>query len=330
MVARSSAGRTIRFAILVVGIGSFRRRPSAWRGNFARSFPTYRCKSPMRGREPSGETKGRPGLYSGRIPTGLACCFGSRLWGQRHYLQRARGGNPSRPNPGPNPRGCRPLRPGAMTISPGPDAKKSAWETENASASNLPRYTMGNRVAITACPQTQRMESKLWLPSHCWSAWKRCRARRKKWRVSCGAPCPSPNRRQPPPHGLPCASADPRSGYGCLFSTRRQVNAHLTGPIAAALMARAADLLASPVTDKEKVDVLAGKLPCQPAAPNRSNVQKLQADETRWNQRRDMLRLLGGAPPAPQESDNTWGRGNSRLRNRCLHALFPRPEKPCR
>ena len=53
-----------------------------------------------------------------------------------------------------------------------------------------------------------------------------------------------------------------RSTFGIFdaFPDEEGRNAHLTGPIAAALMARAADLLASPPVI-EKVDVLAGKLP---------------------------------------------------------------------
>jgi quinol monooxygenase YgiN len=53
-----------------------------------------------------------------------------------------------------------------------------------------------------------------------------------------------------------------RSTFGIFdaFPNEEGRNAHLTGPIAAALLARASDLLASPPVI-EKVDVLAGKLP---------------------------------------------------------------------
>ncbi len=48
--------------------------------------------------------------------------------------------------------------------------------------------------------------------------------------------------------------------FRCLPRRRRPRQAHLTGPIAAALMAQAADLLAEAPTI-EKIDVLAAKLP---------------------------------------------------------------------
>jgi quinol monooxygenase YgiN len=53
-----------------------------------------------------------------------------------------------------------------------------------------------------------------------------------------------------------------RSTFGIFdaFPNEEGRNAHLTGPIAAALLARASDLLASPPVI-EKVDVLAAKLP---------------------------------------------------------------------
>jgi quinol monooxygenase YgiN len=73
--------------------------------------------------------------------------------------------------------------------------------------------------------------------------------------------------------GLPLAQAEPAttawfalrlgpSTFGIFdaFPDEAGRQAHLTGPIAAALMAQASDLLAKP-PDIEKVDVLAAKLP---------------------------------------------------------------------
>jgi quinol monooxygenase YgiN len=73
--------------------------------------------------------------------------------------------------------------------------------------------------------------------------------------------------------GLPLAQAEPQttiwfaiklgpSTFGIFdaFAGESGRQAHLSGPIAAALMAKAADLLAEPPSI-EKVDVLAAKLP---------------------------------------------------------------------
>src|ERR1700722_5611825 len=74
-------------------------------------------------------------------------------------------------------------------------------------------------------------------------------------------------------NGLPLAEAEPQTtawfaikfgastfGIFDVFPDESGRQAHLSGPIAAALMAKAADLLAEPPSI-EKVDVIAAKLP---------------------------------------------------------------------
>ena len=92
------------------------------------------------------------------------------------------------------------------------------------------------------------------------SGWKQSPARNRRWRSSSPAGSRWPSRNPRRPSGSRCAWARRRSGFFDAFPSDAGRKAHLNGPIAAALMSKAADLLAKP-PQIEQIDVLAAKVP---------------------------------------------------------------------